>query len=287
MNTNSNGESTEKKTIWSDIRKHDKYRVVSELVSDGQESPTYYSLLVLSAIIISAGLLLANSAILIGGMLVTPVLTPILLLALGIVTSKPRVIRTTAKLIAKSVGLIFAVAFLASLVFDTPNSTEFFDSVLFNNTINAAFLYFVVAFASGVAATFAWIRKEVSNMLPGISIAVSLVPPIALVGVWLAQVNLDNARFFFLVFLFNLFGLITSSMIIFSILGFSHSADEVSHNFNSLQKDGSISNGKGSETIKVPTYNEPKSAHNDGPDHKDHNEPKNNNQKNEQSKENS
>lgn len=227
----------DKETIWSSIKRRDQYRVVSELVKDGQESPTYYSLLVLSSIIIAAGLLLANSAILIGGMLVTPVLTPILLLALGIVTAKPRVIRTTSKLIAKSAGIVFAVSFLAALVFDVPDSEEFFSSALFNNTINAAFLYFVVAFASGIAATFAWIRKEISSMLPGISIAVSLVPPIALVGVWLAQMNLDMARFFLLVFLFNLFGLIMSSMIIFSVLGFYKSADEVVQNFNSIGKD--------------------------------------------------
>lgn len=232
----------EKQTLWGDIKARDRYRVVSELVMDGQESPTYYSLLILSSVIISAGLLLANSAILIGGMLVTPVLTPILLLALGIVTAKPRVIRSTSKLIAKSAGLIFAVSFLAALVFDVPDSEEFFSSALFNNTINAAFLYFIVAFTSGVAATFAWIRKEVSNMLPGISIAVSLVPPIALVGVWLAQANIEMARFFFLVFLLNLFGLVMSSMIIFSILGFYRSADEVSHNFNSIEKEKNDNN---------------------------------------------
>jgi uncharacterized hydrophobic protein (TIGR00271 family) len=227
-------ENKEKRTLWSGIKKKDQYRVVSELVIDGQESPTYYSLLVLSGIIIAAGLLLANSAILIGGMLVTPVLTPILLLALAIVTTKPRIIRSTSKLILKSVGIVFAVAFLASLVFDVPNNTEFFDSVLFNNNASAAFLYFIVAFASGIAATFAWVRKEVSNMLPGISIAVSLVPPIALVGVWFAQLNFEHARFFLLVFLFNFFGLITSSMIVFSMLGFSNTADEISQNFNDV-----------------------------------------------------
>lgn len=224
----------EKETLWQDITKKDQYRVVSELVADGQESTGYYSLLVLSSVIIAAGLLLANSAILIGGMLVTPVLTPILLLALGIVTSRTIVIRNTAKLIAKSVGLIFVVAFLASLIFSVPEDKEFFASAIFNNTINAAFLYFLVAFASGVAATFAWIRKEISNTLPGISIAVSLVPPIALVGVWLAKADFEAARFFLMVFLFNLFGLVMSSVIIFSLLKFYRTGDEVFQNLKTI-----------------------------------------------------
>jgi uncharacterized hydrophobic protein (TIGR00271 family) len=224
------------KGILLDIKKGDKYRVVSELITESRDNSSYYALLILSAVIISAGLLLANSAILIGGMLVTPILTPILLLALGIVTSKPRIIQNTTKIILKSAGIIFVVAFLAGLFFETPTDDAFFAFTIFNNTISAAFLYFAVAFASGIAATFAWIRKEVSSALPGISIAVSLVPPIALVGIWLAQADLTNARFFLIVFLFNLLGLIMSSMIVFSVLDFYKTADELSHNFNTLDK---------------------------------------------------
>jgi uncharacterized membrane protein len=171
--------------VLSGITNKDRYRAVSELVREGRESANYYSLLVLSAVIIAAGLLLANSAILIGGMLVTPVLTPILLLTLGIVTSRPRVIKNTAKLIAKSVGLIFVVAFLASLLFGVPEDQEFFSAALFNDSIKAAFLYFLVALASGVAATFAWI---------------------------------------------------SSSMVVFSLLNFYRTADEVSHNHIGAEK---------------------------------------------------
>ena len=225
-----------KHTPWINIKKTDRYRAISDLVRESRGTNLYYSLLVLSSIIITAGLLLANSAILIGGMLVAPVLTPILLISLGIVTSRTRVIKNTAKLILKSMGIIFVVSFLASLMFDTPENTEFFSSSLFNNTISSAFLYFLVALASGVAATLSWIRKEVSNVLPGISIAVSLVPPVALVGIWLAQNNIDAARFYFVVFLFNLFGIIMSSMVIFSMLRFYNEADEVLYNSNQANK---------------------------------------------------
>jgi len=229
-------------TKWTDITRKDQYRAVSELVMESHGRNSYYPLLILSSVVISAGLLLTNSAILIGGMLITPVLTPILLIALGVVASKPRVIKQTVKLILKSIGLIFVVAFLASLIFGVPEDTEFFSSTLLNDTIKSAFLYFLVAFASGIAATFAWIRKEVSNALPGISIAVSLVPPIALIGIWLAQMDIATARFFLMIFLFNLVGLIMSSMIVFSILGFHKTADEITHNMKTSQ------NGKVHET---------------------------------------
>lgn len=198
----------------------DKYRAVDDLIEESRASGTYYSLLILSSVIISAGILLANSAILIGGMLVTPLLNPILLIALGVATSNVKIIKRTGKLILKSSLFIIAISFIAGLLFSIPENGDFYRSSIFDNSLRSAFLYFLVAFASGIAATFAWVRKEVTNILPGISIAVSLVPPVAMTGIWLATFDLDLFRFFLFVFLFNLIGIIMGAMIVFSMLGF-------------------------------------------------------------------
>lgn len=222
--------------IWTNITKSDQYRAVNDLIIESNPGSNYYTLLVLSSVIIAAGLLLANSAILIGGMLVTPLLTPILLISLGVTLGRPYLLRKTSMIILRSVAVIFVVSFLFGLIFAVPEDREFFSSVIFNNSIAAAFLYFLVAFASGIAATFAWVRKKVTNMLPGISIAVSLVPPVSLVGIWLAQVDINNARFFLMVFLFNLIGIIMGSMIVFSMLKFYKTDDEVTANLNTLEK---------------------------------------------------
>jgi uncharacterized hydrophobic protein (TIGR00271 family) len=224
-------------SIWSNITKSDQYRAVNDLIIESNPGSNYYTLLILSSVIIASGLLLANSAILIGGMLVTPLLTPILLISLGITLGRPFLLKKTSMLILKSVGIILVVSFLFGLIFAVPEDKEFFSSVIFNNTISSAFLYFIVAFSSGIAATFAWVRKKVTNMLPGISIAVSLVPPIALVGIRLAQVEVNNARFFLMVFLFNLIGIIMGSMIVFSMLKFYKTDDEVTANMNLLEKE--------------------------------------------------
>jgi uncharacterized hydrophobic protein (TIGR00271 family) len=198
----------------------EKYRAVDDLIAESRADRDYFGLLVLSSIIIAAGILLANSAILIGGMLVTPVLNPILLIALAISASKPEVLGRTGKLILQSILVIIGISFLAGLVFSIPENGDFYRSSLFDNSLRSAFLYFIVAFASGVAATFAWVRKGVTNILPGISIAVSLVPPLSMVGIWLATFELDLMRYFLFVFLFNLVGIIMGSMIVFSMLGF-------------------------------------------------------------------
>lgn len=227
----------QKDSIWTDSSAHQKYRAINELVKESQSDGSYYTLLVLSSIIISAGLLLANSSILIGGMLVTPILTPILLISLGIVTSKPRIIKKTSLLISKSFGVIIAISFLAGLMFQFPDSDEFLGFTLFNDSITAAFLYFVVAFASGVAATFAWVRKEVTNILPGISIAVALVPPVSMVGIAFSTANFDLGRFFIVVFLFNIIGIVLGSMIVFSLLKFYKTDRVLENTINKIEED--------------------------------------------------
>lgn len=223
--------------FWTNITKSDQYRAINDLIVESHPNGNYFTLLILSSVIIAAGLLLANSAILIGGMLVTPLLTPILLVSLGVTLGRGYLIKRTALLIIKSAVVVFAVSFVAGLIFAVPEDKEFFSSAIFNDTARAAFLYFLVAFASGIAATFAWVRKKVTNMLPGISIAVSLVPPIALVGIWLAQANAEMARFYLIVFLFNMIGIVMGSMIVFSMLKFYTADAEVTANLNSLEKE--------------------------------------------------
>lgn len=220
----------DKKSFWFNITKEDQYIAVNELMADNQDPFTYFVLLILSSVIIPAGILLANSVILIGGMLITPLLTPVLLISLGFTTGNIDLVKRSIIKISKSLMLVVGISFVVALIFGLPEEREFFNSVLFTNTTNSAFLYFLVAFCSGVAATFAWVRKKVNNILPGISIAVSLVPPIAMVGVFLASLQLDYARFFLMVFLFNIAGVIGGSIILFSMFRFYNSSKVISNN---------------------------------------------------------
>lgn len=67
-----------------DVTKSEQYRTVEELFNNCQANSVYYTLLILASLIIACGLLLANPIIIIGGILVTPLLTPILVIALSI-----------------------------------------------------------------------------------------------------------------------------------------------------------------------------------------------------------
>lgn len=197
------------------VTKTDQYRTVDELLKESKPTVVYYTLLVLSSIIVACGLLLSNSAIVIGGMLVTPVLTPVLVVALAISAGETRPLKQVGTLLGKSFLIIVVGSLFLSVILGLPA-----DSSIFENSIRTAVLYFIVAIVSGVAATFAWVRKEVAEVLPGIAIAVSLVPPLSSVGVWLSALEFETARFYFLIFVFNLLGIIMGSLIVFSLLKF-------------------------------------------------------------------
>lgn len=200
----------------------DRYKTVDELFERSQPNSVYYSLLILSVFIVACGLLLGNAPIVIGGMLVTPVLTPILVIALGITVGEFKPMLSPALLILRSVLLTIVISGAMAFVFGV---TEL--EAPFVNDLRTAILYFIVALASGIAATFAWARKEVMNILPGISIAVSLVPPLSLIGIHFGVFDFETARFYLLIFLFNFVGILMGGLIVFSLLKFQASSWKV------------------------------------------------------------
>lgn len=203
------------KEIFS-LTERQAYKAIDDLIEESRPDGPYVVLLVLSSVIITAGLLLNNVAILIGGMLITPLLTPLLVVALSITTSRAYLLRRTGFILVKSFAFVFITTLIVSFVLGLTENVQ--QQQILESSPRTAVLYAIVAIASGIAATLAWIRKEVSSALPGVSIAVSLVPPLAAVGMWSSHGFWEEARFFGLVFLINVTMILLGSVVVFMIL---------------------------------------------------------------------
>ena len=81
-------------------------------------------------------------------------------------------------------------------------------------------IFFLVAFASGIIAAFAWIKENVSATLPGIAITVSLLPSLASSGVAVALFSKELFSGSFTLFLVNFLGIVVASAIVFVLFGF-------------------------------------------------------------------
>lgn len=202
------------KDVWK-ITDSDQYRTVEDLIERATPSGHYYALLILSSLVITAGALINNISVIIGGMLITPLLTPILVIALGITTGQPKVTGKAMRLVLQSLGFVAFGALLLGVIFGAPASEPAID-----HSARGALLYLIIALASGIAATYAWAKKEASETLPGVAIAVSLVPPVVYIGLGVGTGDFEMARNFFIILGTNIAGIIGGSMVVFSQFGF-------------------------------------------------------------------
>lgn len=175
----------------------------------------YWVLLTLSAIIAAAGLSADSGAVIIGAMLIAPLMTPML----GFVAATCAGLRwhglVAAFVIAASTAWVVVVSW--ALVAALPN-VELSAEVLRRTDPDVRDL--IVALAAGIAGSWATLRPDVSPTLPGVAVAVALVPPLAAAGVVLNAHEGALAEGALLLYAANLLAIVGSSFVVFVIGGF-------------------------------------------------------------------
>ena len=81
-----------------------------------------------------------------------------------------------------------------------------------------------MAVFTGVAGSFALVRRDVSNILAGVAIAISLVPVLAVVGITIGSGAWGMAWGALLLFLTNAAAIIVSGVVVFTAAGYQRDA---------------------------------------------------------------
>ncbi len=200
------------------VKEHQKEAAIKKITAESTPDSDYYAHLALSAVMISLGLLLSDQIVIIGGILLTPVLYPVLGLGLAFSLSDFNLVQKTMRTIFESFLYYIFIALLVALFFGSlgnPLSAE----VLSRST--PSLLYIFIAIAGATAASIALVKgKEGRITLASAAMAVSLIPPAVVIGISLATFAVDIARGSFLLLLINLLGVIIASTIIFSLFNF-------------------------------------------------------------------
>jgi len=191
-------------------------RTIESLLKESRANSPFYLFLFGSAFITTLGLLLNNAVVIVGGMLVAPLLFPILSLGMGVATSSTEAIHRSVKIILKSVGIVFLVSLTMTFIL---NGKEITSHMVLASTPDL--FYFLIAFVSGVVAAYAWVKENISSTLPGIAVSVSLIPPLAVVGISISLFSSDLLAGSLTLFLINFLGIVVASTIVFSLFGFS------------------------------------------------------------------
>ncbi len=170
----------------------------------------------LSVVIAVMGLSEDSPALVIGAMLVAPLMTPVLGLAAALAAASGRRIGTSAGLVFVAslgcVGLAWAISRVLPQA--GPGLTH---EVLSRTSPDLRDL--AVAVAAGGAGAFATVRKDVSAALPGVAVAVALVPPLAVIGMSLGADRVDLAYGALLLYLANLSGITLAGVIVILATG--------------------------------------------------------------------
>lgn len=182
----------------------------------------YTVLLVLSAVIATGGILVDSTATVIGAMIVAPLATPILAVGLAITIVHPRQIGRSALILAMSIFSVVLIGFVLTLLLPAVVNPDTNSQVA--GRVSPNLIDLLIAIATGMVGGFAITRSDLAGVLPGVAIAISLVPPLAVVGVVLAGGDYRQAVGAFLLFLSNAVAMVGAGALIFAVAGYNRAA---------------------------------------------------------------
>jgi len=175
----------------------------------------FWVLLILAAVIATAGVIADSTATVIGAMIVAPLMTPILGVVLAIAIGSRANLLRSVLLVVAGAALVVALAYLVGMLVPidvlAPSNTQV------AGRINPRVIDFLAALATGAVGAFALVRDDVADTLPGVAIAISLVPPLAVVGLTLEAGATDQSRGALLLFLTNVAAILVTGVAVMAV----------------------------------------------------------------------
>ena len=156
--------------------------IVSQIINDVSFRGAKLWVLIFAILIASLGLNINSTAVIIGAMLISPLMGPIIGMGLAVGISDFDMLKRSFKHYALSAGVSVVTA---TIYFLLSPINEAQSELLARTSPN---IYDVlIAFFGGMAGVVAICAKENGNVIPGVAIATALMPPLCTAGFGLAQ----------------------------------------------------------------------------------------------------
>ncbi len=182
----------------------------------------FTALLFLATVIASMGILGDSTATVIGAMIIAPLMTPIMATAAALVMGN--IPRATASLLL----VLFGVAGVVALSWLCGNFytgvISFTENAQITGRTSPRLIDLIAALASGAAGAFCLSRDDIADSLPGVAIAISLVPPLCVVGIALSAGEQDAALGAGLLFVTNFLSILLAGGGVLGLLGLNRAA---------------------------------------------------------------
>jgi len=204
------------KSILSFHNDVDKNSTVNAIKADISMKGTTAWILICSILIASVGLNANSTPVVIGAMLISPLLGPILGLGFSIATNDLVTLKNSFINFLVMVVLSVVTAYIFFLVFPLREES----SELLSRT-NPDIRDVLIAFFGGLALIIAKTKKEnISSAIFGVAIATALMPPLCTAGFYFAEQDYDQAINALYLFTINSMYIIVASYLVLKILRF-------------------------------------------------------------------
>ncbi len=177
----------------------------------------FWMLLVLAAVIAAAGVVGDSTATVIGAMIVAPLMTPIQGIMLATVLGdRANLIRSLVLVLAGAAAAV-AIAYLVGMLVVNDVLADTNSQVAAR--VTPGLIDLLAALGTGVVGSVALIRRDISDALPGVAIAISLVPPLSVVGLTLESGSVQQSLGALLLFMTNVVAIIGTGIVVMSFYG--------------------------------------------------------------------
>jgi uncharacterized hydrophobic protein (TIGR00271 family) len=177
----------------------------------------YLVLMSFAAVIGATGVITDSTAVVIGAMLIAPLMTPLMGMAISLVMGWPNRLGRSATValtgILLTIGVSMFLGAVAPSLIDTAANSQI------ASRANPTTLDLVVAVAAGAAGAYGLSRPDVSDSLPGVAVAIALVPPLNVVGIAYSQGDWSSGNGALLLFTTNMLAILVMGGITFIITG--------------------------------------------------------------------
>ncbi|WP_432201390.1 DUF389 domain-containing protein [Erythrobacter sp. W53] len=191
-------------------------KVLLRIAEESSTTARYLFMTCMSAGIAVLGLLLSSPAVVIGAMLLSPLMGPILGAGFALAEGKFKWLRLCARAIL--IGTVVSILFTAAIVWLSPLQTVT-DEIAARTRPNLFDL--LVALFSSLAGSYAMIRGREGTIV-GVAIATALMPPLAVVGYGLATFNMTVFGGALLLYVTNLLTIALTATVMARLYGFRY-----------------------------------------------------------------
>lgn len=200
------------------VSRRQRDEVVREAFQRGRRDAVGYWLqMLLSVAIATLGLALDSTAVVIGAMLISPLMAPIVELGMGLAVGSPVLTLRSFVRVLGSVAASVAGAALLTRLLPFQEMTREITSRTAPTALDLSIAIFIA-----FAAVFTTVRStsETTSAAAGTAIGIALVPPLCVIGYGLGIGQLAVARGASLLFVTNLTAILVIAAVCFLLLGF-------------------------------------------------------------------